>query len=257
MESKNDYELTTVPNDMLLPSYELTVEESNSENRAARKEKKAGKCQCCMIFIIYLIAFLALCAGVAAIVLIVVYPNVTSTVPSDAQNLKDEIAELKKEIAELRLEVEATQPPPTQPPLTQPPAIGSFENPASSCTAIPEDRTSGIYWIDTASTSVPIQVYCDMDQRNCGDDMSGWLRIAKVNMSDPEQECPTGFDTITVNVADTGLMRLCSKKVIGCTSVLFPTYGIDYSQICGRVVGHRHFTGDGFNPDIGIDSTYV
>lgn len=135
MESKNDNELTTVPNDMLLPSYELTVEESNSENQAAGKEKKAGKCQCCMIFLIYLIAFLALCAGVAAIVLIVVYPNVTSTVPSDAQNLKDEIAELRKEIAELRLEVEATQPPPTQLPLTQPPAIGSFENPASSCTA--------------------------------------------------------------------------------------------------------------------------
>ncbi len=234
MESKNDYELTTVPNDMLLPSYELTVEESNSDNRAARKEKSTGKCQCCMIFLVSLIAFLALCAGVAAIVLIVVYPNVTSTVPSDIQSLKDEIAEkgnviveqgkeiteLGKQIAELRMEVEATKP-------------GSRDNPASSCTAFSENRPSGEYWIATDSTSSPVQVYCDTNRTSCScNTAGGWMRVANLDMTDPNQNCSEGLRL--VNRTEPPL-RTCGQieGPAGCTSTTYSTYGVEYSKVCG------------------------
>ena len=73
-------------------------------------------------------------------------------------------------------------------------------------------------------------VYCEMGQV-CGS--SGWTRMAYLNMSDPTEECPSGFRLYSQNG-----VRACGRPVTSggsCLSVRFPSYSISYSQVCGRV----------------------
>ena len=64
--------------------------------------------------------------------------------------------------------------------------------PATSCKEIHDcNRTapSGYYWVNT--TTGPLQVYCQMDTNNCGNITGGWTRVAHINMSEPQQTCPS------------------------------------------------------------------
>ncbi len=71
-------------------------------------------------------------------------------------------------------------------------------NPASSCKDIPQDRPSGEYWITTDSTSSPVQVYCDMNRASCScNTAGGWMRVANLDMTDPNQNCPEGLRLVT------------------------------------------------------------
>uniref|UniRef100_A0A1X7TJD5 Uncharacterized protein n=1 Tax=Amphimedon queenslandica TaxID=400682 RepID=A0A1X7TJD5_AMPQE len=89
---------------------------------------------------------------------------------------------------------------------------------------------SGYYTINGKST------YCHMGEL-CGTD--AWARLAYLNMSDPTQNCPFGF-----RLYHSGGVRACGRPVIindgSCVSVQFPSNGIKYSQICGRVVGYQY-----------------
>ena len=83
-------------------------------------------------------------------------------------------------------------------------------------------------------------VYCNMGKL-CGSS-GGWTRLAHLDMSDVTQSCPSGFR----------LYQFANRRVCGrpnsnggsCASVKFPTNGISYSQVCGRVVGHARATPD-------------
>ena len=65
----------------------------------------------------------------------------------------------------------------------------------------------------------------------------GWTRLAYLNMSDATQNCPSGF-----GLYSSGGVRACGKPSLfnGCESVQFPSNGISYSQICGRVTGYLY-----------------
>ena len=84
-------------------------------------------------------------------------------------------------------------------------------------------------------------VYCNMSKL-CGS-IGGWTRLAHLNMSDMTQSCPSGFQ----------LYHLADRRVCGrpdsnggsCVSVKFPTNGISYSQVCGRVEGYSKTSPDG------------
>uniref|UniRef100_A0A1X7USP7 Uncharacterized protein n=1 Tax=Amphimedon queenslandica TaxID=400682 RepID=A0A1X7USP7_AMPQE len=52
-------------------------------------------------------------------------------------------------------------------------------------------------------------------------------------------------------------VRACGKSSGGCVSVQFPSNGISYSQICGRVTGYQYGHVDTLNSFYGIDSPYV
>ena len=92
----------------------------------------------------------------------------------------------------------------------------------------------------------------------CGFD-EGWTRVAYLDMSDLSEECPTGFKLYESNG-----VRACGRpdsSVGSCQSVQFPSNGISYSQVCGRVVGYQYGSTDaiqkeGANHD-NIDSYYV
>ena len=78
-------------------------------------------------------------------------------------------------------------------------------------------------------------------QELCGS-RGGWTRLAYLNMSDDTQNCPSGF-----RLYQSGGVRACGRPATGsgsCVSVQFPSNGISYSQICGRVVGYQYKSTD-------------
>ena len=124
--------------------------------------------------------------------------------------------------------------------------------PALSCNHIKEfdpTRSSGYYWI--AITGLAKSIYCEM-QPICGQS-GGWTRVAFINASDTSTQCPGALRTIT------SAKRVCQKSVsIGCSSASFPSHGIQYSDVCGRVAGYVRSSPDAFRsplPD-GITITH-
>lgn len=120
--------------------------------------------------------------------------------------------------------------------------VGSPHNPATSCKLIKEAHplsVSAYYWIRDSSGHVS-QQYCDMERQGCGT-TGGWMRVANLDMTDPNQNCPPGLRLIT------SPKRLCGRPgPRGCVSVTYNTLGIPYSKVCGRVIGYQDKSPDGF-----------
>ena len=83
------------------------------------------------------------------------------------------------------------------------------------------------------------------------------MRVANLDMTDPNQNCPDGFRL--VNRTEPPL-RTCGRPgPAGCVSTTFPTHGIEYSRVCGRVVGYQDKTPDAFQNRVSatVNSLYV
>ena len=99
-------------------------------------------------------------------------------------------------------------------------------------------------------------VYCHLEEL-CGSD-EGWTRIAYLDMSDLSEECSTGF-----RLYESNGVRACGRpysSVGSCQSVQFPSNGISYSQVCGRVVGYQYGSTDAVYQGLfinDINSNYV
>ena len=110
----------------------------------------------------------------------------------------------------------------------------SFSPLPTSCEEIKNKQPnspSGVYLL--ANGNETAQVYCNMEEL-CGSG-GGWTRLAYLDMSDATQNCPSGF-----RLYQSGGVRACGRPVTNsrsCVSVQFPSNGISYSQVCGRVVG--------------------
>ena len=127
------------------------------------------------------------------------------------------------------------------------------ENPVFSCAEmknINNVSASGLYWMRISNGSA-IQVYCDFDEHpscnsSAGRQNDGWMRVAYLNMSDPTHICP--FNLRLSDPADAGGMRLCHKRLEGCTSVFFSTLGFAYQNMRGRVKAFQYGEPDAFKP---------
>ena len=78
-------------------------------------------------------------------------------------------------------------------------------------------------------------VYCHMETL-CGKG-GGWRRIASLNMTDPNEKCPTQFRPYS-----SGGVRACGRPDTNsgsCVGITFPTRDIKYSQVCGKVIGYQ------------------
>ena len=78
-------------------------------------------------------------------------------------------------------------------------------------------------------------VYCHMETL-CGKG-GGWRRIASLNMTDPNEKCPTQFRTYS-----SGGVYACGRPVTNsgsCVGITFPSRDIKYSQVCGKVIGYQ------------------
>ena len=120
--------------------------------------------------------------------------------------------------------------------------------------AIGDTAKSGYYWV--RGRYGVNRVYCDMSPRFMN--TPGWMRVADVDMSDPNQDCPNGLGLIS------SPKRTCgrSNSFPGCSSALFSTLGVAYSRICGRIIGYQYSTPNAFfahqyDTSITIDDYYV
>ena len=99
---------------------------------------------------------------------------------------------------------------------------------------------SGYYVLASDFGSTNYTAYCNMGTL-CGSG-GGWTRLAYLDMSDATQNCPSEFI-----LYQSGGVRACGKPSSGCVSVQFPSNGISYSQICGRVKGYQYGHTDGLH----------
>ena len=106
-------------------------------------------------------------------------------------------------------------------------------------------------------------VYCHMETL-CGKG-GGWRRIASLNMANSNEKCPTQFRYYSQDG-----VRACGRPVTNsgsCSGITFPSKDIEYSQVCGKVIGYqvgltdgakRHQTGGTINSPYtdGVSLTY-
>ena len=85
-----------------------------------------------------------------------------------------------------------------------------------------QSATSGYYQIQASNGSL-VKVYCDMEGTHCMN-ITGWTRVAYINMTQPNASCPHCLTLQTFPSA--GLISLCGKESSGCQSALFPTIGL-------------------------------
>ena len=122
------------------------------------------------------------------------------------------------------------------------------QHPVNSCAELAlqkPDRPSGNYWI-LNSTESPVRVFCEMNDvfPSNFNVTKGWVRVANLNMTDPDQQCP---ENLQLSFMDS--VRVCGRSSIdpGCDSVTFTTYGVQYQRVCGRVRGYQYRSPDAFN----------
>ena len=110
----------------------------------------------------------------------------------------------------------------------------------------------------TAMLQESLRSNCDTSARYCSCSTSGgWMRVANLDMTDPTQQCPDGFKLI--NRTDPPL-RTCGRPdgTYGCVSTTFKAHGIEYSRVCGRIVGYQIGSPSGFRYEsVGINRHYV
>ena len=69
------------------------------------------------------------------------------------------------------------------------------------------------------------------------------MRAAYIDMTNENNTCPQGL-TYTVQSS----IRMCTRShsTAGCTSVNFPTHGVPYTKVCGRVLAYQRGSNDAF-----------
>uniref|UniRef100_A0A1X7UUP4 Fibrinogen C-terminal domain-containing protein n=1 Tax=Amphimedon queenslandica TaxID=400682 RepID=A0A1X7UUP4_AMPQE len=124
----------------------------------------------------------------------------------------------------------------------------------TSCKEIKESQPlnpSGFYTL--AGPTGTYTTYCNMDSL-CGSG-GGWTRLAYLDMSDATQNCPSGL-----RYYQSGGVRVCGRtnSASGCSnSVTYPSNGISYSQICGRVTGYQWGSPNGIDGQNNINANYL
>ena len=113
---------------------------------------------------------------------------------------------------------------------------GHLDFPAQSCSDIPQECSSGWYWLVTPSEEI-IKIYCDLE-RKCGcssnNDQEAWMPIAHLDMTDRNEHCPEGLRTIE------NPKRSCRRSYQAFQTSIVPyrTYGFNYSHVCGLSLIH-------------------
>ena len=87
----------------------------------------------------------------------------------------------------------------------------------------------------------------------------GWRRVVYLDMTDPNTNCPSGWQLTSHSKKTCGRV---STGSLTCDSVTFPVSGGDYTRVCGRIKGYQSGATDAFeayhNGEVTtIDGAYV
>ena len=251
-----------------LPQYhkEEKINPATGKEASVNMKEVLVNCHAIATILALVIAVLSLIVALVAVsYAIIELNNQQGQLSSSSQEVESQISNLKQDIVtlEIRISDQESFSKNLFQDVRKFTALGIIEsNPASSCRDIPQDKPSGEYWIATDSTSSPVQVYCDMNRTSCScNTTGGWMRVANLDMTDPSQNCPDGFRLVLNKT--TPPLRTCGRPgPAGCVSTTYPTYGVEYSRVCGRVIGYQDKTPDAFDPYFGnqnlsIDDIYV
>ena len=108
------------------------------------------------------------------------------------------------------------------------------------------------YYIIADSHGHARHVYCYMEEL-CSS-TGGWMRVAYLNMTDTSEKCPDGFRPYSENG-----VRVCRRAVSSggsCAGITFSSGNIEYSQVCGKVIGYQYYSPDGTNNN-NINGPYI
>lgn len=74
----------------------------------------------------------------------------------------------------------------------------------------------------------------------------GWRRVAFLNMSDSNEQCPAELAETSYSV------RTCGRNgpTRNCWSVTYITGGMQYDQVCGRAIAYQYGQNIAFNPSL-------
>ena len=71
----------------------------------------------------------------------------------------------------------------------------------------------------------------------------GWRRVVYLNMTDPNTNCPSGWQLTSHSNTTCGRV---STSRLSCDSVFFPVSGGDYTSVCGSIRAYQYGQVDGF-----------
>ena len=82
------------------------------------------------------------------------------------------------------------------------------------------------------------------------------MQVVKLDMTNNSHQCPSGT-TLRTDLP----RRLCGIGIsgTGCSTTTFNTYGIEYRQVCGKIIGYQDQSPDAFGEGQSqvIDGNYV
>ena len=82
------------------------------------------------------------------------------------------------------------------------------------------------------------------------------MRVADINMTRPNENCPAGFRKVTISGK-----TMCGGQSSRCISTNFSSHGLQYSRVCGKIIGYSFGTPDAFQRYItsggSIDTNFV
>ena len=115
--------------------------------------------------------------------------------------------------------------------------------------AVLPSSPSGYYHVNSRT------IYCNMD--TLCNATGGWTRLAYLDMTDATQNCPSVF----TQYQESGY-RVCRRpsNSASCFSTSFPSNGINYNQICGKVTAYQYRAPDAVrsgNSHNNLNSWYV
>ena len=121
-----------------------------------------------------------------------------------------------------------------------------------SCNNISEGNPSGYYYIRNNITGNYALNYCDINRTSCCGRTGGWMRVTNIDMTDPNQQCPSGLEIWRHPYDTTYNRRLCDRApantslynsiYVPCNSTIFPVNGVRYSRVCGKIKAYQFFS---------------
>ena len=135
----------------------------------------------------------------------------------------------------------------------------SPSHPAASCKEIYKyDPTipSGHYWIEL-SNGTAVSKFCDMT-RTCGGVTGGWMQVTKLDMRNSGSRCPSGLrERVHTTKRLCGVVRESRDNCYNGVGIFYSTNGIEYNNVCGKIIAYQYGHPDAFRRQSSIDRYYV